>query len=248
VTEISNIEETFAFTKVLFFGRTLAEYEQMFNFVASDWIGRNVLDCPGGPASFTAETNALGINTIACDPLYSEDIETLKQRIELEIPECLERQAKVQHLFDPDKKPSYPQQKMQAFHRFLDDLSSPTASGHYVSGALPNLPFANDSFDVALSGNFLFLYSDYKEGGMLFDSPFTYEFHLASILEFLRVSREIRIYPIKGPHKESVSFLPALISQLQARDHDAHIVPVPYRDVVAAHDMLVVKRGRVTLD
>jgi hypothetical protein len=243
VTNLPNhTEDTFAFTKVLFFGRTLAEYEQMFNFVPSEWIGHAVLDCPGGPASFMAEANALGINAVACDPLYSEDIESLKRRIEIEIPECLERQSKVQHLFDPDKKPSYPQQKMQAFHRFLDDFRSPTSSAHYVSAALPNLPFANDTFDLALSGNFLFLYSDYTEGGMLFDSPFTYEFHLASIVEFLRVSREIRIYPIKGPHKESVSFLPILISRIRALGHDAQIVPIPYRDVIGAHDMLVVKR------
>jgi hypothetical protein len=243
-----NIEQTFAFDKVLFFGRNLAEYCEMFNLEPESLVGKRVLDCPSGPASFVAEANAMGINAIGCDPLYENDIATLTARIETEMVECLDRQAKVTHLFDPDKKPTYPNAKMEAFRRFADDFAEHTAPsgapahhGRYLAESLPSLPFEDNRFDLAVSGNFLFLYSDYNEGGMLFDSPFDYQFHLNAILEFLRVAKEIRMYPIKGPHKDGHAFVKPLVDELRQRNFQPAIIPVKYRDVIGAHDMLVVK-------
>ena len=55
-------------------------------------------------------------------------------------------------------------------------------------------------FDLALSSHFLFLYSEHLD----------YEFHLESILEMLRVAREVRIFPLltlkneRSPHVERI--------------------------------------------
>ena len=62
---------------VLFFGRTLTEYVNMFDLDLSSWKGSKVLDCAAGPASFVAEANKLGIHAIGCDPLYANDLELL---------------------------------------------------------------------------------------------------------------------------------------------------------------------------
>lgn len=35
-------------------------------------LGRRILDCPGGTASFTAEVNAAGGDAIACDAIYPQ--------------------------------------------------------------------------------------------------------------------------------------------------------------------------------
>lgn len=238
-----NVEQTFAFDKVLFFGRNLAEYCEMFNLEPASLVGKRVLDCPSGPASFVAEANAMGIKAVGCDPLYENDLPTLKARIEAEMAECLQRQSKVAHLFDPEKKPTYPDAKMEAFRRFANDFAEGQNSGRYLAAALPSLPFPDKHFDLAVSGNFLFLYSDYEEGGMLFNSPFDYTFHLNAVLEFMRVSKEARMYPIKGPHKTVNVFIDALVEDLRKRNFNAKVVPVKYRDVIGAHDMLQVSSG-----
>src|SRR5690606_23491432 len=55
----------------------------------------------------------------------------------------------------------------------------------YVVGELPSLPFADDTFDLALSSHLLFSYDDRLDG----------EFHEAAVVELLRVAREVRCFP-----------------------------------------------------
>jgi hypothetical protein len=55
-----------------------------------------------------------------------------------------------------------------------------------VAGELPNVPFADSSFDLTLVSYFLFAYQD----------RLSHQFHHDSILEIMRVTRgEARIYP-----------------------------------------------------
>src|SRR5439155_10852234 len=132
--------------------------------------------------------------------------------------------------------------KIESFKNFARDYPK-NRNEWYIPAELPALPFDDDSFDLSLSGNFLFLYSDYSEGGMLIDSPFDYQFHLNAINEFMRVSKEVRIYPIKGPHRpQPHAFLAPLTAELQTRGFLAEQMPVLYRDVIDAHHMLRVSR------
>jgi hypothetical protein len=63
-----------------------------------------------------------------------------------------------------------------ASSRFLLDYQAHPE--RYVSGTLPRLPFADDSFDLTLVSYFLFAYQD----------QLSYEFHRDSILEIMRVT------------------------------------------------------------
>lgn len=234
-----DINDTFAFHKVLFFGRTLCEYLGMFNVEIAKLKGQRVLDCPAGPASFVAECRQQGIQAVGCDPMYGEDKSTLSALIEREREECLARQARVRHLFDEEKPvDDYRSAKLAAFERFIEDYDTGLKEGRYMRAGLPELPFSDAAFDLALSSNFLFLYSDYQEGGMLIDSPFNYEFHLKAVLELLRVAKDVRIYPLKGPHKDAHSFVWRIVEHLSSCGFCAEVVAVPYRDVKGAHHML----------
>jgi len=75
---------------------------------------------------------------------------------------------------------------MEAMQIFLDSYDDGKARGTYVPGALPHLPFYDQTFDIALSSHFLFLYTD----------NLSYSFHAASLREMLRVAREVRIFPL----------------------------------------------------
>ena len=60
------------------------------------------------------------------------------------------------------------------------------SEGRYRNGELPTLPFADRSFDLALSSHFLFLYTE----------QFDESFHSSSIAEMGRVADEVRIFPL----------------------------------------------------
>jgi len=51
-------------------GRSRAEYALMFRLAESD-LTAGVLDCGGGPASFTAELSAESFRAVSVDPIYA---------------------------------------------------------------------------------------------------------------------------------------------------------------------------------
>ena len=50
-------------------GRSMAEYVGMFDLGAQD-LGKQILGCADGPASFNAEMTARGCRVVSCDPIY----------------------------------------------------------------------------------------------------------------------------------------------------------------------------------
>ena len=73
----------------------------------------------------------------------------------------------------------------------------------YVAGELPELPFADDEFDLTLVSYLLFAYQE----------RFDYEFHRDSILEIMRVTRgEARIYPTVTFEAKPSEYIPMLQS------------------------------------
>lgn len=123
--------------------------------------------------------------------------------------------------------------RIRAMRRFLDDLPAGLALGRYVPSALPTLPFADDSFDLALSSHFLFLYSDQLSA----------TFHLAAVAEMLRVAKEARIYPLvaldgrRSPHLEPVR------SGLRAQGFEVELVRIDFEFQRGANEILRIGRA-----
>jgi hypothetical protein len=110
---------------------------------------------------------------------------------------------------------------------------------------LPTLPFADESFELVLSGNFLFVYSDTSCGGIMENSPFDYEFHKNAITELVRVcKKEVRIYPLRGPGLTPHVYLPPLMEALTLAALQVDIQPVAQRDIKGADQMLIISRGK----
>ena len=55
--------------QIIPWGRSRHEYDLMFRLAFED-LSAGVLDCGGGPASFTAELSVSGIRAISVDPVY----------------------------------------------------------------------------------------------------------------------------------------------------------------------------------
>ena len=124
--------------------------------------------------------------------------------------------------------------RMAAMQEFLADYDVGKERGRYVTGELPHLPFAADSFDIALCSHFLFLYSD----------NFPLEFHQHAIEAMCRVAREARIFPLLNYNAERSPFLDPLLKILPSTGHTVSIENVPYEFQRHGNQMLRVSRIR----
>src|SRR5262245_14620618 len=66
-------------------GREASEYIAMFALTPED-LESKILDCGGGPSSFTAEMCQQGKQVLSCDPLYQFDAEEIRERIDETYP------------------------------------------------------------------------------------------------------------------------------------------------------------------
>jgi len=101
-------------------------------------------------------------------------------------------------------------------------------AARYVAAALPKLPFADNSFDLALSSHFLFLYGE----------QLSFDFHLAAIRELCRVAAEVRVFPILTLGREPYPELNALIDALARDGWAARLERVGYEFQRGGHTML----------
>jgi hypothetical protein len=179
-------------------GRSLDEYRGMFALSAADLHGR-MLDCGGGPASFNAEGSAAGARIVSVDPLYAYCAADIEGRIDETFDAVLSQARAEADRFvwtwfaDADALGGA---RRAAMRLFLADYEAGRQAGRYIAGELPNLPFADRSFDLALASHLLFLYSEHL----------SLDQHLAGIRELLRVADEVRIFPLdnlageRSPH------------------------------------------------
>ena len=218
-------------------GRSLDEYRRMFALSPAD-LQRTMLDCGGGPASFNAEGTAIGARIVSVDPLYAHAAKDIEQRIR-ETFDTVMSQARAQadrfvwtYFSDPD---ALGRARLQAMRRFLADYESGRQAGRYIEGGLPKLPFADRSFELAVSSHLLFLYSDHLPLGE----------HLAGIRELLRVAGEVRIFPLDDLAGERSPHLRPMCEALRFDGHAVDQVQVGYEFQRGAHTMLrVLGSGR----
>ncbi|WP_342745980.1 methyltransferase domain-containing protein [Nocardiopsis flavescens] len=214
--------------------RTFGEYRAMFGLSDADLRSR-VLDCPGGAASFTAEAAGHGCRAVAADPEYARGPGRLADLVLAETGHkhaaLVERAADFEWswLGGPG---DHRLLRSRAARRFAADAAR--RPGRYVAAALPHLPFRDGAFDLALSSHLLFSY------GARLDE----DFHRAALAELVRVSRQVRLYPLVS-HTEDVPYpgLDRLRAWAARHGVASRLVPVDYRFQRGAHKMLVLDRG-----
>ena len=183
-------------------GRNFDEYRSMFCFSDKDLKGK-ILSCGDGPASFNAEAKEFGFDVVSIDPIYAFTKDEIKSSIDESsdiIIKQLEENAD-NFVWKNIKNPNHLYKiRIDAMKRFLNDFEIGKKEGRYIDASLPYLSFDDSEFDLALSSHFLFLYSEHLDE----------EFHLKSILEMLRVAKEVRVFPLitlngdKSPHLNNI--------------------------------------------
>lgn len=184
----------FQLSSVAFFGRTMAEYQQMLALDPDALRGLAILDVASGPGSFVAESLGLGFNVTGCDPLYGSDPETITAQGKADIDACREQIRRTPGALVFDDIDVFYREKYTALERFAADYAKRRHDGRYRAGALPSLPFADREFDLVMTANFLMVYAPLEDGGMHAGDSFGLDFHLQSVGELARVTRgELRV-------------------------------------------------------
>jgi hypothetical protein len=224
----------FTLDSVVPWGRSFDEYRRMFSLTEDD-LGRRMLGCGDGPASFNVEATAQGCRVTSFDPLYGFDRSQIEERISATYDQVLAQARLNAHEFvwgagirDVEELGRV---RMAAMQTFLDDYETGKRDGRYVDASLPTLPFDTGAFDLALCSHFLFLYS----------TQLAEEFHLAALREMCRVAAEVRVFPLLELGGTRSPFVDICLNDLRTAGFDVAIERVPYEFRRGGNEMLRVR-------
>ncbi len=224
---------TFKYESVVPWGRSYQEYLDMFALSESD-LDKMVLGCGDGPASFNCIMNQKGKKVVSIDPIYQLNVKDIEKRIEETYLNVINQTQQNQDKFVWTKIKNVEHLgnvRMAAMKDFLNDFEAGKKDERYVYGELPVLPFADHQFDLSLSSHFLFLYND----------NLSLEFHLQAINEMLRVSKEVRIFPLLDVNAIRSSYVNEVITKYQNIDYYVEEVKVDYEFKKGGNIMLKIK-------
>lgn len=223
----------FQLKNVVPWGRSFQDYLEMFNLTAED-LESSILDCAGGPASFNATMKQQGKTVISCDPIYQFTPQEIEQRIDETYPIIIDGLHRNFDQFVWDKTPTpeaLGEYRLSAMKQFLADFSLGKEEGRYREIGFPELPFSDQSFDLAVSSHLLFTYSE----------QFSFDFHLQSILELSRVAKEVRIFPLVENFTSTKSqHLDAILAALSRQGYQTEIQKTIYEFQRGGNELLAV--------
>ncbi len=221
--------------EIIPWGRTLEEYQLMFNLSLAD-LDLKILGCGDGPASFNAEMTALEHSVISVDPIYQWSGEQIKQRVQNTYESVVSqvRQNSQEYVWKRfQNADELGQSRWAAMERFLLDYEAGLSEGRYRYQSLPNLEFDDHQFELGLCSHLLFSYSEHL----------SLDFHLDSITELLRVCEAVRIFPLITLKGELSPYLETVIAALSHASFDVQVESVGYEFRKGANQMLKIQRN-----
>jgi hypothetical protein len=220
--------------EVVPWGRTLEEYKSMFSLSKTD-LNAKILGCGDGPASFNAEMAELGNYVVSIDPIYQFSAEQIEQRVRATYEPIISqvKQNSSHYIWknfqDADE---LGKARLNAMEKFLLDYDSGKVAGRYLYQSLPSLEFLDDQFELCLCSHLLFLYSEHL----------SFDFHINSIHELLRVAPEVRIFPLLKLDGELSPYVDLVVTELSQQGCLVQIQPVTYEFQKGGNQMLRIRR------
>jgi SAM-dependent methyltransferase len=224
----------FSLESVVPWGRSFEEYVAMFSLTDVDLAGK-VLGCGDGPAAFNAALTQRGGQVVSIDPIYQFSVEEIRTRIEKTFDTVLNQVQQNEAAFIWNRIGSVEQLgriRMAAMEQFLQDYPVGLADQRYRYGTLPDLPFPDRRFDLALCSHFLFLYSDHLP----------LDLHLKSLRAMMRVASEVRIFPVVTLAGARSPFLEPTIADAHQAGFKTSVELVNYEFQRGGNEMLRITR------
>ena len=213
---------------ISFWGRTLEDYNAMFNLKPlSNSI--NIVSIADGPSTVNLELRNKGFNFKSVDPVYGFSLDEIERYFSesFEYNKTFFYNNKDKFVFgDSIEITKILSKRKETYESFIQDFKINKAD--YIVGSLPALPFSNQSFDLCLCSNFLFL----------FDDSFDLNFHFLSIQEMLRISKELRIFPIYNRQGNTSVFFNRVLDFLNERGYIWSLQESKYEIYKGQHNYL----------
>jgi len=185
---------------------------------------------------FNAKATARGSSVISCDPLYRYHVAEIRERIDVTFQRVLEETSRNADEFvwsdDLPDVAALGRRRMAAMRAFLDDFAAGKVEGRYIAAALPNLPFADGAFELAVCSHYLFLYSE-----LLAE-----DFHVASLRELCRVSAEVRVFPLLELGGLPSRHLVSVVERLREVGYTVNVEEVDYEFQRGGNQLLRMRR------
>lgn len=224
----------FTLENVVPWGRSLDEYVSMFDLSETD-LESTILGCGDGPASFNMEMHQKGRRVISADPVYRFTEEEIRSRIDATYRLIMEQIGNNMENFiwEQAKSPEHlGKNRMATMERFLADFNRGKTEKRYLAYSLPELPFDDHGFDLALCSHFLFLYPD----------QLSLEFHIAAIKEMLRVAKEVRIFPLLTLDCEIYPRMEKVYEWIEQSGHKYKVETVKYEFQRGGNQMIRIRQ------
>jgi hypothetical protein len=223
--------------RIVFLGRTYAEYMDMFCLSERSLRRERILDCPAGASSFTAEAHMKGIDVTACDIMYGLNAGELLEKGEKDIRHVFEKFDDVSHLYSWSyykNKDDVISRRKNALELFIRDFQRGLAAGRYVQAELPELPFPDKHFSLVLSSHFLFLYGDRL-------GP---DFHIKCLEELVRVSAgAVLVFPLSGLDSKPYEHMNDVITSLENSGTNVEIIKTSFEFQIGSSRMMRLSRN-----
>ena len=220
----------FQLDQIVPWGRTFDEYVRMFSLTDDD-LKKNILGCGDGPASFNTTMHRMGNSMVSVDPLYRFSADEIRERIQDVCPTILEQLVANQsaYVWITIRSPQdLGRIRMEAMEEFLGDFESGTTQERYLPHELPELPFGDNEFDLALCSHLLFTYSQQLSA----------DFHCQAMLEMCRVAREVRVFPLLDHGGQPSLHVDLVRRCLEEHGYHSAIQPVDYEFQRGSNEML----------
>jgi len=224
----------FTLDQVVPWGRSFDEYRRMFGLTDED-LALRIVGCGDGPASFNAEATRRGTSVVSCDPIYRFDVEDIRARIASTCDRIFEQTRQNADEFVWTVIPSIEDLKTlrtAAMDEFLNDYPAGRSQSRYIDAELPNLPFQDSSFDLALCSHLLFLYT----------AQLGEPFHQQAIREMCRVAREVRVFPLLALGATRSPLVEPIAEACVRRGFEVAIERVPYEFQRGGNQMMRLRR------
>jgi hypothetical protein len=125
--------------------------------------------------------------------------------------------------------------RLGAMENFLGDYEAGKVTGRYLNRSLPYLDLSSDKFDLCVCSHLLFLYSE----------QLSLEFHISSIYELLKISSEVRIFPLLRLDCQPSPYLEPVIQELNHNGFNVRVQRVGYEFQKGGDRMLqITKAGK----
>lgn len=213
----------------IFTARSFFEYLKMFNLNLENLKDKKILDCAAGASSFTANMTQRGFNAKAVDLLYDKESSFLKEKCETHLNILVKALSRLENHFEWDffkNIDELKEHRIKAQNEFLKDYKKYKGI-KYIKSDLESLPFPDNSFSLTLCSHLLFIY----------DHRLSYDFHVSVIKEMIRVSDEVRVYPLIKHKKQKSEFVFQIIRDL-GKIADFETIKVDYEFRKGGNEML----------